>query len=54
MSDSLEEYHTPHRSPAIVNQNGNDIEIGRIFTEYNDNLVVIDGENKKRPCISNP
>ena len=47
MSDSLEEYHTSHRSPAIVNQNGNDIEIGRIFTEYNDNLVIIDGENKK-------
>ena len=47
MSDSLEEYHASHRSPAIVNHNGNDREIGRVFAEYKDKLVVIDGENKK-------
>jgi hypothetical protein len=47
MSDSLEEYHASHRSPAIVNHNGNDREIGRVFAEYKDKLVIIDGENKK-------
>jgi hypothetical protein len=47
MSDSLEAYHASHRSPAIVNCNGNDMEIGRVFAEYKDNLVIIDGENKK-------
>jgi hypothetical protein len=47
MSDSLEEYHASHRSPAIVNHNGNDREIGRVFAEYKDKLVIIVGENKK-------
>jgi hypothetical protein len=47
MSDSLEEYHASHRSLAVVNHNGNDREIGRVFAEYNDKLVIIDGENKK-------
>jgi hypothetical protein len=47
ISDSLDEYHASHRSPAIVNHNGNDREIGRVFTEYCNNLVIIAGENKK-------
>jgi hypothetical protein len=47
MSDSLQEYHASHRSPAIVNHKGNDREIGRVFAEYKDKLVIIDGENKK-------
>jgi len=44
ISDSLDEYHASHRSPAIVNHNGNDREIGRVFTEYYNNLVIIAGE----------
>ena len=47
MSDSLDEYHASRRSPAILNHGGNDKEIGRVFTEYHDKLVIIDGENKK-------
>ena len=45
--NSLKEYHASHRSPAIANHNGNYREIGRIFTVYKENLVVIDGESKK-------
>ena len=47
MNNSLDEYHAARRSPAIVKHDGNDKEIGRVFTEYNDKLVIIDGENKK-------
>ena len=47
MVDSLEEYHASHRSPAVINHNGNVREIGRVFAEYKDKLVIIDGENKK-------
>jgi hypothetical protein len=47
MSNSLEEFHVSHRSSAIINHNGNDREIGRVFAEYNDKLVIIEGENKK-------
>jgi hypothetical protein len=39
-----------HRASAIINHNENNLhvrEIGRIFAEYKDKLVVIDGENKK-------
>jgi predicted hydrocarbon binding protein len=49
-------YYTFYRIPVIINNKiiSNDgkstvlgREIGRVFAEYKDNLVVIDGENKK-------
>ena len=43
----LGSYYASRRAPAIVNSNGSDIEIGRVFAEYKDRLLVIDGENKK-------
>ena len=46
-NNTLEDYHASRRSPAIVNQNGYDREIGRVFAEYKEGLVIIDGENKK-------
>jgi len=42
--DSLDNYYASHRAPAIIN---NKLKIGRVFAEYKDNLVIIDGENKK-------
>lgn len=39
-------YYADHRAPAILSQN-KDREIGRVFAEYKDKLVIIDGENKK-------
>ena len=44
VDQSLEKYAF-HRALAIMNHN--EREIGRVFTEYKDKLVVIDGENKK-------
>jgi hypothetical protein len=41
---SLETYAF-NRASAILNHN--EQEIGRVFAEYKDNLVIIDGENKK-------
>ncbi len=49
-------YYTFYRIPVIINDKiiSNDgmstvtgRKIGRVFAEYKDNLVVIDGENKK-------
>jgi hypothetical protein len=45
-------YYTLYRIPVIINNNDgksniHEREIGRVFAEYKDNLVVIDGENKK-------
>ena len=49
-------YYTFYRTPVLINKKiiSNDgkstilgREIGRVFAEYKDNLVVIDGENKK-------
>ena len=37
-------YYASHRAPAIINHT---LTIGRVFAEYKDNLVIIDGENKK-------
>jgi hypothetical protein len=51
--DSLEKYFAFNRAPAIINYDRNDKrivenrEIGKVFAEYKDKLVVIDGENKK-------
>ena len=47
MSESLENYYASHRIPVIINHNGKDREIGRVFAEFKDKLVIIDGENKK-------
>ena len=37
-------YYAFHRAPVIINHT---LTIGRVFAEYKDNLVIIDGENKK-------
>jgi hypothetical protein len=37
-------YYASQRAPAIINHT---LTIGRIFAEYKDSLVIIDGENKK-------
>lgn len=53
MNDSLGNYYASNRAFAIINYSGNnesiiqDREIGRVFAEYKDKLVIIDGENKK-------
>jgi hypothetical protein len=39
-----------HRAPAILSQN-KDIEIGKLFAEYKDKLVIVDGEIKKSMYI---
>jgi hypothetical protein len=41
MSNSLEAYHASHRSPAIINHNRHNVEIGRVFAEYKDKLVLV-------------
>jgi hypothetical protein len=52
VNKSLESYAS-RRASAIIyyNEDGKSIlqdrEIGRVFAEYKDSLVVIDGENKK-------
>jgi hypothetical protein len=52
VNESLENYAF-HRASAIINHNENnksivrDREIGRVFAEYKDKLVIIDGKNKK-------
>jgi hypothetical protein len=51
--DLLVEYYASHRAYAIINYNeisknitqGRDI--GRVFAEYKDKLVVMNGQNKK-------
>ena len=54
--NSLGNYYAFHRAVVIINYNENDSsgkstvqsrQIGRVFTEYKDKLVVIDGDNKK-------
>jgi hypothetical protein len=44
VNESLENYAF-NRASAIINYN--EREIGRVFSEYIDKLVIIDGENKK-------
>jgi hypothetical protein len=52
-NDSLGSYYAFNRAPAVINYNKynksiiQNREIGKVFTEYKDKLVVIDGENKK-------
>ena len=37
-------YYASRRAPAVIKH---ELTIGRVFAEYKDNLVIIDGENKK-------
>jgi hypothetical protein len=51
--DLLVKYYASHRASAVINYNEiskniiQDKEIGRVFAEYKNKLVIIDGENKK-------
>jgi hypothetical protein len=45
-SSSLGKYYALHRAPAILSQN-KDREIGRVFAEYKDKLIIVDGDIKK-------
>jgi hypothetical protein len=45
-ASSLGTYYTDHKAPAILSQN-KDREIGRVFAEYKDKLIIVDGEVKK-------
>jgi hypothetical protein len=45
-SSSLGKYYASHRAPAILSQN-KDREIGRVFAEYKDKLIIVDGDIKK-------
>ena len=53
INDSLGSYYASNRASAFINYDKDnksiiqDREIGRVFAEYKDNLVVIDGESKK-------
>ena len=55
INNSLGDYYASSRAHAIINNNNNkdslnisqDLEIGRVFAEYKDKLVIIDGELKK-------
>jgi hypothetical protein len=57
--NSLGNYYASNRATGIINYNkynkniSQDREIGRVFAEYKDKLVVIDGEDKKEQCIFN-
>jgi hypothetical protein len=42
--DSVDDYYASNRAPAIINHK---LKIGRVFAEYKDKLVIIDGEDKK-------
>jgi hypothetical protein len=42
---SLESFYASQRAPATLSQN-KDREIGRVFAEYKDKLVIISGETR--------
>jgi hypothetical protein len=52
-NNSLGNYYASNRAPAVINYDKDnksiiqDREIGRVFAEYKDKLIVIDGEYKK-------
>jgi hypothetical protein len=52
-NNSLGNYYASNRAPAVLNYDKDnksiiqDREIGRVFAEYKDKLIVIDGEYKK-------
>jgi hypothetical protein len=43
-ADKSLSYYASNRASAILSNNR---EIGRVFAEYKDKLIIIDGENKK-------
>jgi hypothetical protein len=45
-ASSLGTYYADHRAPAILSQN-KERRIGRVFAEYKDKLIIVDGEVKK-------
>ena len=51
--DSVGNYYASNRAAAFMKYNNDnksiiqDREFGRVFAEYKDKLVIIDGENKK-------
>ena len=53
INGSLGSYYASNRASAVINYNKykksiiQDREIGKVFAEYKDKLVIIDGENKK-------
>ena len=53
INDSLGSYYASNRASAVINYNKDnksiiqDREFGKVFAEYKDKLVIIDGENKK-------
>jgi hypothetical protein len=51
VNDSLGRYYASNRAAAFMNKSIKDREIGKVFAEYKDNLVVIAGENKKEHDI---
>jgi hypothetical protein len=63
INNSMENYYAFHRASVIINDNknnkdSNDIiqnrEIGRLFAEYKDKLVIIDGEDRKEHAYQIP
>jgi hypothetical protein len=59
----MENYYAFHRASVIItdnknNKDSNDIiqnrEIGRLFAEYKDILVIIDGEDRKEHAYRIP
>ena len=50
INDSMGTFYASNRAPAFIsynNDNKSTIQFGRVFAEYKDYLVIIDGENKK-------
>jgi hypothetical protein len=45
-ASSVGTYYADHRAPAILSQN-KERKIGRVFAEYKDKLIIVDGEVKK-------
>jgi hypothetical protein len=63
VNNSMESYYAFHRASVVINDNknnrdSNDIiqnrEIGRLFAEYKDKLVIIDGEDRKEHAYQIP
>ncbi|MGH9963763.1 MAG: hypothetical protein ACRD5E_02900 [Nitrososphaeraceae archaeon] len=52
-NNSLGSYYAFHRASAILSHD-KDREIGKVFAEYKDKLIVIDGEDRKEHAYSIP
>ena len=50
---SLGSYYAFHRASAVLNQN-RDREIGKVFAEHKDKLLIVDGEIRKEHVYSIP